>query len=120
MGRKNYAYVNPAMLVWARSETPFRTVEAVEEAFPTITAKNLNAWENGEDYPSITEAKKLASIYKLPFAAFYLTEAPSKKIKRYTDRRTLRGYYTEDISYTLWSEIQRIESNRDGIIEFFC
>ena len=118
MGRKNYAYVNPAMLVWARSETPFRTVEAVEEAFPTITAKNLNAWENGEDYPSITEAKKLASIYKLPFAAFYLTEAPSKKIKRYTDRRTLRGYYTEDISYTLWSEIQRIESNRDGIIEF--
>ena len=83
MGRKNYAYVNPEMLVWARSETPFRTPEAVEEAFPTITAKNLNAWENGEDYPSITEAKKLASIYKLPFAAFYLSKAPSKKIKRY-------------------------------------
>ena len=118
MGRKNYAYVNPEILVWARSETPFRTTEAVEEAFPTITAKALSAWENGEDYPSITEAKKLASIYKLPFAAFYLSEAPSKKIKRYTDRRTLKGYYTEDLSYSLWSEIQRIESNRDSIIEF--
>ena len=117
MGRKNYAYINPEMLVWARSETPFRTTEAVEEAFPAISAKDLDAWETGEDYPSVTEAKKLASIYKLPFAAFYLSEAPSKKIKRYTDRRTLKGYYTEDISYALWSEIQRIESNRDSIIE---
>ena len=70
MGRKNYAYINPEMLVWARSETPFRTVESVEERFPSITAKSLESWERGEDYPSVTEAKKLASIYKLPFAAF--------------------------------------------------
>ena len=102
MGRKNYAYINPTMLVWARSETPFRTVESVEERFPSITAKSLESWERGEDYPSVTEAKKLASIYKLPFAAFYLTEAPSKKIKRYTDRRTLRGCYTEDINQNLY------------------
>ena len=118
MGRKNYAYVNSEMLVWARSETPFKTTEAVEMAFPAITAKNLDAWEKGEDYPSIAEAKKLAAIYKLPFAAFYLSEAPAKKVKRYTDRRTLKGYYSENLSYALWSEIQRIESNRDSILEF--
>lgn len=118
MGRKNYAYVNPQMLVWARSETPFTTTEAVEMLFPAITAKNLDAWENGDDYPSITEAKKLASIYKLPFATFYLSAAPAKKVKRYTDRRTLKGFYSENISYALWSEIQRIESNRDSILEF--
>ena len=118
MGRKNYAYVNPQMLVWARSETPFTTTEAVEALFPVITAKNLDTWESGDDYPSITEAKKLASIYKLPFATFYLSEAPAKKVKRYTDRRTLKGFYSENISYALWSEIQRIESNRDSILEF--
>ena len=118
MGRKNYAYVNPQMLIWARSETPFTTTEAVEMLFPAITAKKLDAWENGEEYPSITEAKKLAAIYKLPFATFYLSEAPAKKVKRYTDRRTLKGFYSENISYTLWSEIQRIESNRDSILEF--
>lgn len=118
MGRKNYAYVNPQMLVWARSETPFTTTEAVEMLFPAITAKNLDAWESGDDYPSITEAKKLASIYKLPFATFYLSEAPAKKVKRYTDRRTLKGFYSKNISYALWCEIQRIESNRDSILEF--
>lgn len=118
MGRKNYAYVNPQMLVWARSETPFKTPEAVEAIAPSITTKHLEAWENGEDYPSITEAKKLAALYKLPFAAFYLSEEPARKVKKYTDRRTLKGYYSADLSYTLWSEIQRIESNRDSIVEF--
>ena len=118
MGRKNYAFVNPQMLVWARSETPFKTLESVEEIAPSITAKNLEAWEKGDDYPSITEAKKLASLYKLPFATFYLSEEPARKVKRYTDRRTLKGFYSENISYVLWSEIQRIESNRDSIVEF--
>lgn len=118
MGRKNYAYINPQMLVWARSETPFKTTEALELEFPSITSMDLDAWEKGEAFPSITEAKKLASIYKLPFAAFYLSEIPAKKIKRYTDRRTLRGFYSQEISYTLWGEIQRIESNRDSILEF--
>ena len=118
MGKKNYAYVNPQMLIWARSETPFKTTEAVEISFPMISAKKLDTWEAGEDYPSITEAKKLASIYRLPFAAFYLLEAPTKKVKRYTDRRTLKGCFTEELSYTLWSEIQRIEANRDSILEF--
>ena len=118
MGRKNYAYINPQMLVWARSETPFKTTEALELEFPSITSKDLDAWEKGEDFPSIIEAKKLASIYKLPFAAFYLSEIPAKKIKRYTDRRTLRGFYSQEISYTLWGEIQRIESNRDSILAF--
>ena len=118
MGRKNYAYINPQMLVWARLETPFKTTESLELEFPSIKSKDLDSWEKGENLPSITEAKKLASIYKLPFAAFYLSEIPAKKIKRYTDRRTLRGFYSQEISYTLWGEIQRIESNRDSILEF--
>ena len=117
VAKKNYAYINPEMLLWARSETPFNTVEDVEMLFPSIDAKNLKAWENGDSYPSITEAKKLSKIYKLPFAAFYLSEVPAKKIKKYTDRRTLKGYFTETISYDLWCEIQRIESNRECMLE---
>ena len=118
MRKKNYAYVNKDMLIWARLETPFHTTELVELACPAINAKNLDAWEKGEDLPSISEAKKLATLYKIPFAAFYLSEEPSKKIKRYTDRRTLKGCYTKEISYKLWSEIRRIESNRDSIVEY--
>ena len=118
MSRKKYAYINPKMLEWARSETPFKTTKDVESHFPRIKADTLDKWEKGEEYPSITEAKKLAAIYKLPFATFYLSNTPVKKPKRYTDRRTFRGTYTEEISYSLWSEIQRIESIRESILEF--
>lgn len=31
--------------------------------------------------PSITEAKKLANLYKVPFATFYLSNPPEKKQK---------------------------------------
>ena len=118
MGKKNIAYINPKMLIWARSETPFISPEAVELTFPAINAADLTKWESGEEYPSINEAKKLASIYKVPFACFYLTTPPSKKPRRYTDRRTLRGQIPDEISYSLWSEIRRIQSIRDGIIEY--
>lgn len=58
MGKKMYAYVNPGMLVWARSETPYKTAAEVEAAHPEIKADRLAAWE-------------------LPFAAFYLSEDSS-------------------------------------------
>lgn len=117
MGRKKYAYINPKMLAWARSETPFKSTSDVESHYPKITATALDKWEKGEDYPSITEAKKLAAMYKLPFASFYLSEVPAKRVKRYTDRRTFNGTYTGEISYALWCEIRRVESIRDSLVE---
>lgn len=116
MAKKNYAYINHKMLIWARTQTPFNSTEEVERRFPKVDAKMLDIWESGEELPSVTEAKRLANIYKLPFAAFYLSEEPQKKVKRYTDRRTFKGHYTEEISYNLWSEIQRIEANRESIL----
>ena len=76
MARKNYAYVNCSMLKWAREETPFRTLEEVELHLRGISAENLSAWENGVDLPSVTEAKKLAQLYKVPLACFYLSAPP--------------------------------------------
>ena len=118
MGVKNIAYINKEMLIWARNETPFATVEDVEAHSSSISAEKLYKWESGEDLPSVNEAKRLASIYKVPFACFYLSEIPEKKPKPYTDRRTALGTSYDVISYDLWSEIQRIVSNRECLIEF--
>lgn len=118
MGKKNIAFINKDMLVWARSETPFVSPEMVEMKFPAMKSEKIISWENGDDYPSVNEAKKLASIYRVPFACFFLTNAPEKKPRNYTDRRTSRGSVYSEISYTLWSEIQRITSNRETLIEY--
>ena len=118
MPAKNYAYVNHEMLIWARGETPFSTVEEVEQRISGISAQKLTAWESGSDLPSITEAKKLASLYKVPLACFYLSSPPEKRVKKYTDRRTLNGTVYCTTSYELWSEINRIISNREKLLEY--
>lgn len=118
MGTKKIAYVNFKMLVWAREETPFKTPDMVEMEFPNISAGDIRKWESGKELPSITEAKKLAQMYKVPFASFFLSDLPSKKPRAYTDRRTAVGTIYGDTSYSLWREIQRMLSDRDSMIEY--
>ena len=117
MATKNYAYVNHEMLLWARSETPFDTTEDVALHISGMKSENIAKWESGEELPSITDAKKLAKLYKVPFTCFYLSVAPEKKIKAYTDRRTYNGIVYRETSYELWSEISRITGNREIIID---
>ena len=118
MSAKNYAYVNKDMLIWARYETPFATTADAASYINGVSADKLDAWESGAELPSITEAKKLAAAYKVPFACFYLSVPPEKKIKKYTDRRTKNGTVYYESSYELWSEINRITGIRDELLEY--
>lgn len=117
MGKKNYAYINKDLLVWARSTTPFETTADVQ-AKVKIDASKIAAWESGEELPSVTEAKKLATLYKVPFATFFLPEPPKVEPRPYTDRRTYNGTVYRETSYELWSEIGRVASNREKMLEY--
>lgn len=118
MAKKNYAYINNEMLIWARGETPFATTFDVEAQQKGIKAEKLDLWESGKELPSITEAKKLASLYKVPFASFFLSEPPAKAPKNYVDRRTYGGTVYKEISYGLWKEIERITHNRKIMLDY--
>ena len=117
MGKKNYAYINSELLVWARSNTPFETTVEVQERLK-IEAAKIELWEKGEELPSITEAKKLAKLYKVPFATFFLPEPPAIEPRPYTDRRTYNNTVYREMSYDLWSEISRIIGNREKMLEY--
>lgn len=117
MAKIIYAYINNEMLVWARNNTPFKTTIDVQNLVH-IDARKIDAWENGDSYPSISEAKKLAKLYKLPFASFFMSTPPQKEPRPYTDRRTIRGAINHDISYELWAEIGRVIGNRENMMEF--
>lgn len=119
MGAKRIAYINKDILVWARSRTPFSSPEEVSKNFNEIDSEKLKKWENGEELPSISEAKRLAKIYRLPFACFFLSQIPTKEPKKYIDRRTNLGTEYGVMSYELWSELTRVSADRDTIINFF-
>jgi|GEM_PF-1249261 len=109
MGKKQYAYINNEMLVWARLETPFcESPMDVSLHCPEIDATLLDKWEKGEELPTLNEIRQLARLYKVPMACFYLSRIPQKRIAPYTDRRTNLGSVYGKMSYELWSEIRKV------------
>ncbi len=116
MASRNLAYVSSAMLKWARGETPFDDLETVA-AKTHINIKELEEWEEGEALPSITNAKKLAFLYDVPLACFFLSNPPEKKLRPYVDRRTSFGAREKTISYKLWHEMRNAMFNREAAVE---
>lgn len=116
MGAKNFAYINYEMLKWAREQTPIE-LEDIPIRIKDMKSEQVEKWEKGIEKPSITEAKKLANLYDIPFAALYLTDLPKKDNTTYIDRRTYKDSLDVGISYELWKEINRLKSCRESAIE---
>jgi len=69
------AYITPKTLRWARESAKMTLENAASKV--NKTAEQLNAWEEGSEYPTIKQAEKLAKAYKRPFALFFLPEVPN-------------------------------------------
>lgn len=118
MGAKNFAYINCEMLKWAREQSPIE-LEDIPIRIKGMKSEQVEKWEKGIENPSIIEAKKLANLYDIPFAALYLPDLPKKDNKTYIDRRTYRDSLDVGISYELWKEINRLKSCRENVVELF-
>lgn len=116
MGNKNYAYINCEMLKWARERTPIK-IEEIPLRMKEFSNEQIENWENGTEYPSVNQAKKLCNLYDIPFAALYLSKLPNVDNTTYIDRRTYMDNLEGDISYELWKEINRLKSCRECAIE---
>lgn len=116
MGAKKYAYINSKMLKWAREQTPIELGD-IPIRIRGMESEEVEKWENGTEIPSINEAKKLCTLYDIPFSALFLTELPNKDNSKCIDRRTYRDNLDTKISYELWKEINRLKSCRECAIE---
>jgi Zn-dependent peptidase ImmA (M78 family)/DNA-binding XRE family transcriptional regulator len=74
MSKRIKATINPALLIWARTPAGYELVGAAEAL--DLSQEKLEAWEKGEDQPSIPQLRKLAELYKRPLAVLYLPEPP--------------------------------------------
>ncbi len=74
MSKRVKATISPALLIWARTTAGFELAGAAEAL--DINREKLEAWEEGEDQPSIPQLRKLADLYKRPLAVLYLSEPP--------------------------------------------
>lgn len=69
------AYITPVILKWARESAKFSIVDVASKL--KVKIEKIENWENGIEQPTISQAQKMAKLYKRSFAIFFLPEIPS-------------------------------------------
>lgn len=68
------AQINPELLTWARDSSKM-TLEYASDKLGVDEVK-LASWERGDAQPTIRQLRKLARVYRVNFAAFFLPRPP--------------------------------------------
>lgn len=72
MAKSIPAIVTPEVLKWARELDKISEFEIAEKI--KVDVAKIRNWEAGDEYPSLTQAKKLAKQYRVSFQYFYLPD----------------------------------------------
>lgn len=76
MPQRVKANINAHVLVWARQTAGYVLEEAARKI--GINPEKLQAWEAGEDKPTLRQLRIAANVYKRPTALFYCSTTPPK------------------------------------------
>ena len=68
------AFITSEILKWARETARISIEDAAKKV--SVSPERLLTWENGNDYPTIRQAKILAKSYRRPLSLFFLPEIP--------------------------------------------
>lgn len=118
MAKSIPAIVTPEVLKWARELDKISELEIAEKI--KVDVAKIRNWEAGDEYPSLTQAKKLAKQYRVPFAYFYLPDIPQKtKRMEKVDYRTFGNWKNGEMSRELRWFLRDIEERRDIMIDLY-
>lgn len=115
MARSAEALVKPELLVWAREAGQIPVEYAAEKM--NIPPDKLKSWERGQTRPSVKQLRTLAHVYRLPFAAFYLPEAPSLEHPSVRDYRRFPGTAQPRLTPSINFEIRLALERREVFLE---
>ena len=85
MTRSPKAHVDPAVLQWLRNASGYSVEEAARRT--QSTPQNLQAWESGEESPSMSQLRKLARVFKRPISDFFLPRPMPEPVMPHDFRR---------------------------------
>jgi Zn-dependent peptidase ImmA (M78 family)/transcriptional regulator with XRE-family HTH domain len=110
------ADIEPALLSWARESIGYSREEAAAKIGAAGGVERLEAWERGEDAPTIPQLRKIAQIYRRPLAVFFLPEPP-KDFMALRDFRRVPGADAGHWSPNLHSAVIRAGEQREALRE---
>ena len=100
--------VNPATLLWARKRASATLEQSAKKA--GVDEARIEAWEKGDEKPTVAQLRHLADLYKRPLAFFFLDEVPKdftvmKAFRRLPDADDLKLSF--DLALQLRQALQR-------------
>lgn len=115
MARSTEAIVEPAVLAWARATAGL----SVDEAASKLQTKpeNVQAWEDGENHPSMAQLRKMAITYRRLLSDFYVAEPPPENPLPH-DFRRLPGEVALNYSRALRIQLRLATQRRELALGF--
>jgi len=111
--------VNPDLLIWAREASHLNRMEAAAHLGRSVTEAKLQAWEEGKAFPTITQLRKVARLYKRSIGVFFLRERP-RVTPAPRDFRRVELSYQHTMSPALANGIRLAESKREAALDIYA
>ena len=109
--------VSPSILIWARETIGLSQADVAKKINKEESL--IQAWEQGEVYPTFSQLEKLAyQVYKRPLVVFFLTEPPKETAVK-QDFRTLPETDLSALSSSLRLTIRRGKYNQTVLKEVY-
>lgn len=108
------ALITPSVLRWARLRINMPLEKAAKRL--KVETERLEAWERGDELPTLAKAKEIAQMYRRPLAIFYLPEPP-EALEMLHDFRRLPSTEQVSPSTALMLEIERAEYLRSVALQ---
>jgi transcriptional regulator with XRE-family HTH domain len=114
MSRSIPAPVEPTVLRWARESIDLPPVAASRKI--GLPDERVEAWESGDEVPTIAQLRKAAEVYKRTLAVFFLAEPPAD-FDTLRDFRRLDGVDAGAWSPALHDDFRRAHEQRNALLE---
>lgn len=110
MARSTQALVEPEILQWAR-DTAGLSIDEAAHSLQTRPEK-VQAWEDGEEHPSMAQLRRMAATYRRLLSDFYLPRRPDADPLPH-DFRRLPGEVAFRYSKALRYQLRQARQRRD-------
>ena len=116
MSKSIHANITPKVIKWAREFCSLSSTDAAKKI--GVKEIKLSDWENGVSCPTMSQAYKLANIYKFPLASLWLNEPPTDiTIPKIRDFRRIYEHEYSHYSYELAIQIRDLTFKRELFLE---
>ena len=109
------ALITAEVLGWARENIGVDISAASKRA--GVSEGVISQWEVGEARPTVRQARLLANLYRIPFAALFLDKAPAHRLRLPKDYRRLAGTIHGEIGSAIRINVQDAWERREIILE---